>query len=63
MAISVCEVSGPNYKTNKQHFLGDRVKLAMNMRSMLNHIEKSSPTSNATAFKKIKLYGFQVYCK
>ncbi|GAN10897.1 hypothetical protein MAM1_0424d10447 [Mucor ambiguus] len=51
-AVSICQVSGPNFKTNKNHFLGDRNKLAKNMRAMLNYIENTSPTPNATAFKK-----------
>ncbi|KAI8883431.1 hypothetical protein K501DRAFT_333340 [Backusella circina FSU 941] len=60
-AISVCEVSGPHFKTNKNHSLGDRNKLAKNMRAILNHIEQVPSTPNATAFRKIKIYGFQVY--
>jgi hypothetical protein len=59
IAVSVCEVSGPHLKINKTHFLGDRNKLAKNMRSILNSIENTS----STEFKKIKVYGFQVYCK
>ncbi|CEP15853.1 hypothetical protein [Parasitella parasitica] len=60
-AISICEISGPNHKANKNHFLGDRNKLAKNMRHILNHIEDASPTPNATSFKKVKIYGLQVY--
>lgn len=60
-AVSICELSGPNWKTNRNHFLGDRNKLAKNMRSILNHIEEAVSTPNITAFKKIKIYGFQMY--
>lgn len=62
-AISICEGSGPYFESNRNHFLGDRNKLAKNMRHILNNIEDASPTPNATSFKKIKIYGLQVYRK
>lgn len=62
-AINLCEVSGPNYKINKNRFLGDCNKIAKNMNSILNFIHSSTPTPNIEAYKKIKLYSFQVYCK
>lgn len=63
LAISVSEISGPNIKTNKSHFLGDRVKIAKNMKAMINHIEEISPTPNKSALKRIKLYSLQFYSK
>lgn len=63
LAISVCEVSGPNHKTNKTHFLGDRNKLSRNLKSILKAIEHSTITPNLKSFKKIKVFGIQVYCE
>lgn len=62
-AVGTCEISGPNAKTNRNHFFGDRNKLAKNMRSILYEIERNISTPNATYSKKIKIYGIQAYCK
>ncbi|KAL7334437.1 hypothetical protein PS15p_200064 [Mucor circinelloides] len=61
LAMSVVEVSGPNHKVNKNHYLGDRVKIAKNLKSILKAIEKSTKTPDIITFKKIKVYGVQVY--
>ncbi|KAI8883432.1 hypothetical protein K501DRAFT_272693 [Backusella circina FSU 941] len=55
-AVSVCEVSGTHYKTNRNHFLRDRNKLAMNMTSILNQNENISPIPNASAYKRANIY-------
>ncbi|KAG1108182.1 hypothetical protein G6F42_016083 [Rhizopus arrhizus] len=61
LALSVVKVSGPNYKTNKNPFVGDRNKIAKNLKAILRQIQKTCSTPDIVAFKKIKVYGLQVY--
>lgn len=61
LALSVVEVSGPNYKTNKNHFVGDRNKITKNLKAILRQIQKTCSAPDIVAFKKIKVYGLQVY--
>lgn len=63
LPVSVCEVTGPFNKTNKCHFLGDRNKLAKNMKYILRNIKKNTSTPDIYTFKKLKVYGIQFYCK
>lgn len=49
------EVSGPNYIVNKNHCIGDRVKLARNLKSIVKAIEKFTKTFDIITFKKIKV--------
>ncbi|KAL7320867.1 hypothetical protein PS15m_000712 [Mucor circinelloides] len=60
LAKSPVEVSGPNYKINKNYCIGDRVKLARNLKSILKAIEKCTKTPD-TITLQIKVYGIQVY--
>lgn len=62
LAMSLVEVSGPNYKVNKKHCIGDRDKLARNLKSILKAIEKFTKTFDIITLKKIKVYGMQAYC-
>lgn len=61
--ISVVEVSGPISKVDKSHFLGDRSKIAKNLRLIYKQIEKLTNTPSLSDLKKLKLYGLQVYRK
>ncbi|CEP06975.1 hypothetical protein [Parasitella parasitica] len=59
--IGVVEVSGPSHKVDKTHFLGDRAKIAKNLKSIHKQLERSATTPNLAALKRLKLYGIQVY--
>ncbi|KAL7317357.1 hypothetical protein PS15m_003726 [Mucor circinelloides] len=59
--VSVVEVSGPVSKVDKSHFLGDRSKIAKNLRLIYKQIEKLTNTPSLSDLKKLKLYGLQVY--
>ncbi|KAF1807244.1 hypothetical protein FB192DRAFT_1019394, partial [Mucor lusitanicus] len=61
LAMSVVEVSGPNHKVNKSHYIGDRNKIAKNLKSIIKTIENTSSTPDIQALKKVKVYGLQVY--
>lgn len=54
LAMSVVEVSGPNHKVNKNHCLGDRVKIAKILKSILKAIEKSTKTLISSHSKRSK---------
>ncbi|KAF1800940.1 hypothetical protein FB192DRAFT_1473352, partial [Mucor lusitanicus] len=59
--IGVVEVSGPSHKVDKTHFLGDRVKIARNLKSIHKQIERLATNPNLASLKRLKLYGIQVY--
>ncbi|KAG1082770.1 hypothetical protein G6F42_022455 [Rhizopus arrhizus] len=59
--ISVVEASGPVSKVDKSHFLGDRSKIAKNLRLIYKQIEKLTNRPSLSDLKKLKLYGLQVY--
>ncbi|EPB86972.1 hypothetical protein HMPREF1544_06190 [Mucor circinelloides 1006PhL] len=61
--ISVVEASGPVSKVDKSHFLGDRSKIAKNLRLIYKQIEKLTNRPSLSDLKKLKLYGLQVYRK
>ncbi|KAG1092355.1 hypothetical protein G6F42_019224 [Rhizopus arrhizus] len=56
LAMSVVEVSGPNHKVNKNHCLGDRVKIAKILKSILKAIEKSTKTLISSHSKRSKSF-------
>ncbi|CAG8674336.1 8422_t:CDS:2, partial [Paraglomus brasilianum] len=56
----VMEVSGPPLEDNHTHFVGDRNKIAKNLKILLNFIRTTYP-GNFQEFRKIKLYGIQIY--
>jgi hypothetical protein len=59
--IALVEVSGPNWKVDKSHFLGDRNKLAKNLQSMYRDILKKHRNSSRRSSKFMKLYGLHIY--
>lgn len=63
IAFCLVEVTGPPNTNDHSHFLGDRIKLAKNLKSMLKRIRRQSRGGDEEIFANIKLYGIQVYCK
>ncbi|KAI9017967.1 hypothetical protein CLU79DRAFT_706402, partial [Phycomyces nitens] len=61
LEISVVEVSGAMNKADNTHFLGDRYKIARNLKFLHKQIEKAASTPNFSSLKKLKLFGVQVY--
>lgn len=57
------EVTGPPHLSDHAHFVGDRIKLAKNLKSMLKSIRRQSRTGDSELYTCIKLYGIQTYCK
>ncbi|KAL9537327.1 hypothetical protein MBANPS3_011876 [Mucor bainieri] len=52
LPVGVVEVSGSNHKVNKNHYVGDRNKIAKNLKSIIGSTEKASITPDILALKK-----------
>ncbi|CAO3640463.1 unnamed protein product [Cunninghamella echinulata] len=61
MEVGIIEVSGPNYKVNKVHYLEDKNKLAKNLRLIYKSIEVLKSTTSMVMMKDLKVYGIHVY--
>ena len=62
LEFSVVEVSGPPKDPEHSHYIGDRNKIAKNLKIILNYIRIKYP-GNFQLFRKIKVYGIQIYSK
>lgn len=61
MEVGIIEVSGPNYKVNKVHYLEDKNKIAKNLRTIYKSIEVLKSTTSMVMMKDLKVYDIQVY--
>ncbi|KAL9550805.1 hypothetical protein MBANPS3_004549 [Mucor bainieri] len=61
LEIALVEISGPNRKANKAHYLGDRNKLAANMKSIYRDITHKNANNSRRSSKNLKVFGFQFY--
>ncbi|KAG9300325.1 hypothetical protein G9A89_011398 [Geosiphon pyriformis] len=62
LEFSVLEVSSSPSNSDHTHYVGDRNKIAKNLKIILNFIRKKH-TGNFEQFRKIKVYGIQIYDK
>ncbi|CAI2178435.1 16937_t:CDS:2 [Funneliformis geosporum] len=56
--FSVTEVSGPPNKNDWSHFVGDRLKIAKMLKTLMNRFAKLRPGSD---IRMVRLYGMQLY--
>jgi hypothetical protein len=63
IGIAILEISGPNHKVNQVHNLGDRYKIARNLKIMLSSLISTARYATPVEKRKIKLYGFHIYRK
>ncbi|CDH54475.1 predicted protein [Lichtheimia corymbifera JMRC:FSU:9682] len=61
ITFSLIEVTGPPNANDHSHFVGDKVKLAKNMKTMLKKIRRHSRGGDEDIYASIKLYGIQTY--
>jgi hypothetical protein len=61
--IVILEISGPNHKINQVQNLGDRFKIAKNLKIMMESLLSSARYATPINKRKIKSYGFHIYCK
>lgn len=59
--IAILEISGPNHKINQVHYLGDRFKIAKNLKIMMESLLSAARYATPIEKRKIKLYGFHIY--
>ena len=62
LEFSVVEISGPPKDPDHSHYVGDRNKIAKSLKAILNYIRKKYH-GDFQRFRKIKVYGIQVYSK
>ncbi|CAG8636419.1 3320_t:CDS:10, partial [Funneliformis caledonium] len=60
LEFSVVEVSGPPTNPDHSHYVGDRNKIAKNLKVILNYCYNTY-RGDFKQFRKIKVYGLQVY--
>jgi len=62
LEFSVTEVSGSPSNLDHSHYVGDHNKIAKNLKIILNFI-RMTYHGNFQEFRKIKVYGVQIYSK
>jgi len=58
--FAIVEVSGPPCNPDHAHYVGDRNKIAKNLKSILNFI-RIKHSGDFEDFRKIKVVGVQIY--
>ena len=61
--ILLFEISGPPLVRDYLHFIGDRKKLALNMKKIIHDIINSQATGKKSLLFKIQIYGLHFYGK
>ncbi|CEG66371.1 hypothetical protein RMATCC62417_02964 [Rhizopus microsporus] len=61
MPFALVEVSGPPNQRNHHHFVGDRIKLAKQLKTSLKKIRRMVNYGEESSYEQIKIYGIQIY--
>ncbi|ORX53112.1 hypothetical protein DM01DRAFT_316802 [Hesseltinella vesiculosa] len=61
MEVAVVEVSGPPAQSQHSHYVGDRTKIAVNLKKIMKKILGTYSNANPAALSKIAPIGLQVY--
>ncbi|CAG8669864.1 9312_t:CDS:10 [Funneliformis caledonium] len=62
LEFSIVEVAGSPSDPDHSHYVGDRNKIAKNLKIILNYI-RTEYSGDFQQFRKIKVYGVQIYSK
>ncbi|KAI7857983.1 hypothetical protein BDC45DRAFT_499803 [Circinella umbellata] len=61
LEVAIIEVSGPPQNGQHIHFVGDRNKIAINLKKTMKKILEKHPSANKAVLSKISLLGVQIY--
>lgn len=61
LEVGIVEVSGPPENGQHAHFIGDRNKIAINLKKSMKKIIEKNPNTNQAVLSKIALPGIQIY--
>jgi hypothetical protein len=61
--LMVCELSGPPYANDLEHFGDDKIKIQKGMKDMLNIIAYRAKHGDVEIFRRVKVFGMQVFGK
>ncbi|RUO95468.1 hypothetical protein BC936DRAFT_143954 [Jimgerdemannia flammicorona] len=59
--LLICEISGPPYDNDLEHFGGDKLKIQKGLRDILNLIAQRAENGDINIFMRLKIYGLQIY--